>query len=69
MLYRKKTAVYLTDYRIQSLLSIQHVHGDLCTHLGIDSRTDMKGRSVFLNYLFLRDRILFWDTLLGILGN
>ena len=31
-----------TDYRLQSFLSIQYVHGDLyrSTHLGIDSSTD-----------------------------
>ena len=28
------------DYRLQSFLSIQYVHGDLCKHLGIDSSTD-----------------------------
>ena len=27
-------------YRLQSFLSIQYVHGDLCKHLGIDSSTD-----------------------------
>ena len=27
-------------YRLQSCLSIQYVHGDLCKHLGIDSSTD-----------------------------
>ena len=28
------------DYKLQSFLSIQYVHGDLCKHLGIDSTTD-----------------------------
>ena len=26
---------------LQSFLSIQYVHGDLCKHLGIDSSTDL----------------------------
>ena len=26
--------------RLQSFLSIQHAHGDLCKHLGIDSSTN-----------------------------
>ena len=34
------------DYRIQSFLSIRHVHGDSCKHLGIDSSTDPEGMSV-----------------------
>ena len=34
-------------YRIQSFLSIRHVHGDLCKHLGIDSSSDPEGMSVF----------------------
>ena len=29
----------LKDYRLQSFLSIQYVHGDLCKHLGVDSST------------------------------
>ena len=33
-LYRiEKHAIYLKDYRLQSFLSIQYVHGDLCKHL------------------------------------
>ena len=32
------------DYRIQSLLSIGHAHGDLCKHLGIDLSTDPDDR-------------------------
>ena len=38
------------DYRIRSILSIRHAHGDLCKHLGIDS-TDLDGRysNLFLN--------------------
>ena len=31
-------------YRLQSFLSIQYVHGDLCKHLGIDSSTDHPDR-------------------------
>ena len=27
-------------YRLQSFLSIQYIHGDLCKHLGIDSSTN-----------------------------
>ena len=38
--YVEKQVICLKDYRIRSLLSIQYVHGDLCKHLGIDSRTD-----------------------------
>ena len=34
-------AICLKDYRIRSLLSIRHAHGDLCKHLGIDSSTDL----------------------------
>ena len=39
------------DYRIRSFLSIQHAHGDLCKHLGIDSSTDLVDRysNLFLN--------------------
>ena len=36
----EKHAVCKKDYRIQSILSIRHAHGDLCKHLGIDSSTD-----------------------------
>ena len=41
----------LKDYRLQSILSIQYVHGDLCKHLGIDSSTDNLDRysNLFLN--------------------
>ena len=37
--------------RLQSFLSIQYVHGDLCKHLGIDSSTDLDDRysNLFLN--------------------
>ena len=50
ILYRKNT-VCLKDYRIRSLLSIRHAHGDLCKHLGIDSSTDLDDRysNLFLN--------------------
>ena len=36
----EKHAICLKEYRLQSFLSIQYVHGDLCKHLGIDSSTD-----------------------------
>ena len=36
----EKHAICLKNYRLQSCLSIQYVHGDLCKHLGIDSSTD-----------------------------
>ena len=42
----KKHAVCQRDYKIQSFLSIRHVHGDLCKVLGIDSSTDPEGMSV-----------------------
>ena len=44
-------AICLKDYRLQSLLSIQYVHGDLCKYLGIDSSTDHQDRysNLFLN--------------------
>ena len=47
----KKHAICLKDYRLQSLLSIQYVHGDLRKHLGIDSSTDLNDRysNLFLN--------------------
>ena len=35
----EKLAICLKDYRLQSCLSIQYVHGDLCKHLGIESNT------------------------------
>ena len=34
----------------KSLLSIRHVHGDLCKHLGIDLSTDLEGMSVLLMF-------------------
>ena len=36
---------------LQSFLSIQYVHGDLCKHLGMDSSTDHPDRysNLFLN--------------------
>ena len=37
--YIEKHAVCLKDYRIQTFLSIWHVLGDLCKHLGIDLTT------------------------------
>ena len=41
----------LKDYRFQSFLIIQYVHGDLSKHLGIDSSTDQDDRysNLFLN--------------------
>ena len=47
----KKRVICLKDYRLQSFLSIQYVHGDLCKHLGIDSSTDHPDRysNLFLN--------------------
>ena len=47
----EKHAICLKDYRLQSWLSIQYVHGDLFKHLGIDSRTDHPDRysNLFLN--------------------
>ena len=49
--YIEKNAICLKDYRLQSFLSIQYVHGDLCKHLGIDSSTDHPDRysNLFLN--------------------
>ena len=48
---KKKHAICLKDYRLQSFLSIQYVHADLCKHLGIDSSTDHPDRysNLFLN--------------------
>ena len=37
---KKKNDICLKDYTLQSYLSIQYVHGDLCKHLGIDSMDD-----------------------------
>ena len=47
----EKHAICLKDYRIRSFLSILHAHGGLCTHLGIDSSTDLDDRysNLFLN--------------------
>ena len=49
--YIEKHAIYHKDNRLQPLLSIQYVHGDLCKHLGIDSSTDHPDRysNLFLN--------------------
>ena len=46
-----KHAICHRDYRLQSFLSIQYVHGDLCKHLGIDLSTDLPDRysNLFLN--------------------
>ena len=43
----KKHAICLKDYILQSFLSIQYVHGDLCKHLGIDSNTDQIGTQIY----------------------
>ena len=50
IIYRKN-AICLKDYRLQSFLSIQYEHDDLCKHLGIDSSTDHPDRysNLFLN--------------------
>ena len=40
----KKHAICLKDYKLQSFLSIQYVHGDFCKHLGIDSSTEIGTR-------------------------
>ena len=49
--YIESHAICLKEYRIRSLLSIRHPHGDLCKHLGIDSSTDLDDRysNLFLN--------------------
>ena len=39
-------------YRIRSFLSIQHAHGDLCKHLGIDSSTDLDDITTKSTYTF-----------------
>ena len=51
ILYIKKHAISLKDYRIGTFLSISHAHGDLCEHLGKDSSTDLDNRysNLFLN--------------------
>ena len=43
--------IAVKDYRLQSFLSIQYLHGDLCKRLGIDSSTDHADRysNLFLN--------------------
>ena len=47
----KKNMPYALRPRLQSFISIQYVHGDLCKHLGIDSSTDHPDRysNLFLN--------------------
>ena len=49
--YIEKHAICLKDYRLQSFLNIQYVHGDLCKHLGIDASTDHPDRysNLFIN--------------------
>ena len=60
----EKHAVCQSDYRIQSFfLSIWHVHGDLCMHLGIDTST---GLFFFFNFRLVSDRILIWGTFLSL---
>ena len=55
--YIEKHAFCLKDYRLQSFISIQNVHGDLCKHLGIDSSTDHPDRysNLFLNAYINRE--------------
>ena len=48
----EKYAICLKDYRLQSFLSIEYVHGDLCKHLGIDSSTDHPDRVPIIHYCF-----------------
>ena len=43
-IYIEKQAICHKDYILQSFLSFQYVHGDLCKHLGIDSSTDHPDR-------------------------
>ena len=51
--YIEKHAICHKDYRLQSCLRIQYVHGDICKHLGIDSSTDrMIGNQPVLEYGF-----------------
>ena len=47
ILYRKH-AICQRDYRPQSSLIIQYVHGNFCKHLGIDLSTD-RYSNLFLN--------------------
>ena len=49
--YIEKHAICLKDYRIRPFLSFRHAHGDLCNHLGIDSRIAHPDRysNLFLN--------------------
>ena len=49
---KEKYAICHKDYRLQSCLSIQYVHGDLCKHVGIDSSTNrMIGIRSILEYI------------------
>ena len=51
--YIEKHVICLKDYRIRPFLRITNAHGDLCKHLGIDSRTDLdlddRYSNLFLN--------------------
>ena len=50
--YIEKHVICHKDYRLQSCLRIQYVHGDLCKHLAIDSSTDrMIGNRSVLEYI------------------
>ena len=40
--YIEKHAICHRDYRLQSFLSIQYVHGDLCKHLGTKIRVPIE---------------------------
>ena len=48
----------LKDYRLQSFLSIQYVHGDLCKHLGIDSVLESIPKCLHKCRIFKNDLIL-----------
>ena len=54
--YIEKHAICLKDYRLQSFLSIQYMHGDLCKHLGIDSSTEHPDRYSNLRGVFKNTR-------------
>ena len=49
-MYIEKHDACQRDYRNQTFLSIRHVHGDSCKHLGIDLSTDPEGMSVLLTF-------------------
>ena len=65
------TVICLNDYILQSCLSIQYVHGDLCTHLGINSST-YRYSNLFINAYINRHvhakylKMILFYSLLGI---